>query len=162
MASDIPAPDCVVLSVGGGGLLAGVIEGLRRHAWSATRVVGVETEGAASLTAALRAGKPVALERVQTVARNLGAPRIADGAFELSRAWDVRARVVSDASALRACRRFLDDHRMLVEPACGAALAAVYEAAPELGDAASVVVVICGGAGITLDELQRLCTELPV
>jgi L-serine/L-threonine ammonia-lyase len=150
------APGCVVLSVGGGGLLAGVLDGLGRQDWPDTRVLGVETEGAASLTAALRAGSPVTLERIETVARNLGAPRLADGAFARLRDRDVRARVVSDASAVRACRRFLDDHRMLVEPACGAALAAVYEGIVDLAPDAPVVVVICGGAGITDEELHRL------
>jgi L-serine/L-threonine ammonia-lyase len=68
--------------------------------------------------------------------------------------------VVSDVSAVRACRRFLDDHRMLVEPACGAALAAVYEGIADLPPDAAVVVVVCGGAGITDVELHRHCELL--
>jgi L-serine/L-threonine ammonia-lyase len=156
LATELPAPGWLVLSVGGGGLLAGVIEGLGRHRWTSTRVLAVETEGAASMTAALRAGGPVTLARVDTVARGLTAPRVAAGAFERARAWDVRPHVVSDAAAVRACRRFLDDHRMLVEPACGAALAAVYEPAADLAGAGPIVVVVCGGAGITLDELAAL------
>jgi L-serine/L-threonine ammonia-lyase len=160
IADEIPAPGCIVLSVGGGGLLAGVLDGLSRQGWRGCRVLAAETEGAASLTAAFQAGNPVTLPRVNTVARNLGAPRVAQGAFERAQAWGVRARVVSDGAAVRACRRFLDDQRMLVEPACGAALATVYDGATDFADAASVVVIVCGGAAITYDELQRYCTQL--
>jgi L-serine/L-threonine ammonia-lyase len=40
--------DCVVASVGGGGLLAGIVEGLRRNGLGRVPVVAVETEGAAA------------------------------------------------------------------------------------------------------------------
>ena len=52
-------PDAVVLSVGGGGLLCGVAEGIRRNGWTTTQIIAVETEGAASFNAALAAGGPV-------------------------------------------------------------------------------------------------------
>lgn len=160
LADEIDPPGCVVVSVGGGGLLAGVLEGLRARGWTDTSVVAAETEGAASLAAAVAAGRVVTLDRLDTVARTLGAPRIAQGTFDRLRAWDVRSWVVSDGSAVSACRRFLDDHRMLVEPACGAALSAVYDRAPALAAASSVVVVVCGGAGITFGELHGYLDRL--
>lgn len=53
-------PDVVVVPVGGGGLLAGMLAWMRaRH--PDTRVVGVEPAGAASVSAALAAGRPVDL-----------------------------------------------------------------------------------------------------
>jgi L-serine/L-threonine ammonia-lyase len=54
-----------------------------------------------------------------------------------------------------ACLRFADDHRVTVEPACGAALAAVYTRAPALASARSIFVVVCGGAGATPADLLR-------
>jgi threonine dehydratase len=57
------APDLLVVPVGGGGLLAGVSAWLgERH--PATRVVGVEPAGAASMAAALQAGHPVRLAQI--------------------------------------------------------------------------------------------------
>ena len=56
--------------------------------------------------------------------------------------------------------KFADDHRFLVEPACGAALAAVCTtgliqgASPALADVKSVVVVVCGGNGVSLELLN--------
>jgi L-serine/L-threonine ammonia-lyase len=67
---------------------------------------------------------------------------------------------VSDAEAVNACRRFLNDHRVLVEPACGASLAYVYRQASELGDVGNVWVIVCGGVGITLEQLARCSAQL--
>ena len=61
---------------------------------------------------------------------------------------------MSDAQALAAARQFALDHRVLVEPAAGAALAAVYERLGPVAQASSVAVIVCGGAGIALrDEI---------
>ncbi|MDA3913308.1 pyridoxal-phosphate dependent enzyme [Oleiagrimonas sp.] len=51
-------PDAIVLSVGGGGLLCGVMEGLHRHGWGQVPVLAVETQGAASFNSAVKAGRP--------------------------------------------------------------------------------------------------------
>lgn len=50
--------------------------------------------------------------------------------------------------------RFLDDQRLLVEPACGAALAPVYEGPAALADFSWVLVVVCGGATMTAGQLR--------
>ena len=47
-------PGAVVASVGGGGLLCGVIMGLQRHGWDDVRVVAAETDGVSSLVAGAR------------------------------------------------------------------------------------------------------------
>ena len=69
--------------------------------------------------------------------------------------------MVSDADAISACRNFLHDHRMLVEPACGAALALAYSAKyrEELkreAEGKPVVVVVCGGSGVTAEILRDM------
>ncbi|MDZ3991388.1 pyridoxal-phosphate dependent enzyme [Pseudomonas sp. Teo4] len=146
-------PDAVVLSVGGGGLLSGVVEGLKRNGWNDVPVLAVETEGAASLNAAMQAGHSVELERIASVATSLGAKRVADQALQCVRSHPVHSLLVSDRDALLACERFLLDHRVLVEPACGAALALAY--APQaLAQYRNVLVVVCGGATATLEQIQ--------
>lgn len=57
LARSMPAPDAVVLSVGGGGLLCGVIEGLHRNGLGRVPVIAVETAGAASFNRSLLAGQ---------------------------------------------------------------------------------------------------------
>lgn len=148
-------PDAVVLSVGGGGLLAGVAQGLRQQGWADVPIVAVETEGAASLHAAMQAGVPVELPRIASVATSLGAKRVCDEALRVAQTQPVRSVLVHDLQALQACERFLDDHRLLVEPACGAALALAYGRAPELEGFAQVLVVVCGGATATIDQIRQ-------
>ena len=57
-------PDLVILSVGGGGLLCGVLQGLHQEGWSSVPVLAIETEGAASLNACVCAGRWVALDEI--------------------------------------------------------------------------------------------------
>lgn len=148
-------PEAVLLSVGGGGLLCGVAEGLQRNGWGEVPILAVETEGAASFRAALEAGQPVTLDAIRSVATSLGAKRVCDRALEWARRRPVRSVTVSDAGALAACEHFLADHRLLVEPACGASLAPVYEGAAELAPYGNLLVVVCGGATASLDQIRQ-------
>lgn len=146
--------DAVLLSVGGGGLLCGVAEGLRRHGLDDVPILAVETAGAASLRAAIDAGHTVELPRIDSVAVSLGAKRVCERAWQWTREREVRSLVLPDARALEACERFLDDHRILVEPACGASLAPAYQPGDALAGFRRVLVVVCGGATTTADQLR--------
>ena len=154
IAATAPKPDAILVSVGGGGLLSGVIEGLRRNDWHDVPVVAVETAGAASFAAALKAGGPVTLPAITSLATTLGARRVCNRALELAAVHPVESVVVSDRAAVDACLRFLDDHRILVEPACGASLAALDSDSPALARARRVLVIVCGGATADIGQLQ--------
>jgi len=148
-------PEAVVVSVGGGGLFCGVVQGLRRHGGSEVPVVAVETEGTRSLRAAREAGRPVPLDAITSVATSLGAKQVGEQTFALAREHPTESVVVSDDAAVAACVRFLDDHRQLVEPACGAALAVAYDDHEVLPEAGTVVLIACGGVGVTLEKLRQ-------
>ena len=143
--------DCIIASVGGGGLLAGVLEGLARHGRMDVAVVAAETEGADALSQAIGSGGPVTLPAITSIATSLGARRVADRAFELAAAHPVKPVVVTDRQAVEATLRFADTNRILVEPACGAALAAL--ATPTLAPYRNPVVIVCGGIGVSLARL---------
>jgi L-serine/L-threonine ammonia-lyase len=148
-------PDAVVLSVGGGGLLCGVIEGLHRNGWSDVPVIAVETEGADSLAQSIAAGERIELPRISSIATSLGARKVAEQAFKWTTEHPVQSVVVPDSAAVAACIRFMDDHRVVVEPACGASLAVAYGAAGGLARFRNVLVVVCGGATATVAQLQE-------
>lgn len=65
--------------------------------------------------------------------------------------------------SLKSCHfNSLDDHRQLVEPACGASLAAVYsgilkdlQTQGQLGEIKSALIVVCGGSAVSLDVLDK-------
>ena len=54
----------MILSVGGGGLLSGVLQGMHEVGWTDVPVVAMETKGADSFDAAVRAGELVTLDAI--------------------------------------------------------------------------------------------------
>ncbi len=155
VVADGARPDAVVLSVGGGGLMCGVHEGLRRNGLDDVPIYAAETQGMASFNAAQKAGKPVELSAVTGVATSLGARQVCQRAFEVSQERTVKSVLVSDEEAVDACLAFLDDHRMLVEPACGAALALLYGKKFDASKYDNVLAIICGGSTTTASSLQN-------
>jgi len=152
--ADGVTPDAVVLSVGGGSLLSGVAAGLKKHGLAHIPIYAVETQGTASLHASIVAKQHIELDQVSGIATTLAAKKVCQNAFEVSQALEVRSLVVSDQDTVDACLKFVDDHRILVEPACGATLSVLYDQAIQFKPADQVLVIVCGGAGITLETLQ--------
>ncbi|WP_241626372.1 serine/threonine dehydratase family protein [Rosenbergiella epipactidis] len=146
-------PDAVILSVGGGGLLAGIDEGLRRNQLDIP-IFAIETEGMASFNTALASGQPTTLPELTGVATSLGARQVCQRAYDLTKHREIISLTVNDNQAVQACLSFLDDHRTLVEPACGAALAALYESKIALNTMSNILVIICGGSTATSTSLQ--------
>ena len=153
-------PDMIVLSVGGGGLLSGVVQGLQDNQWQDIPILAVETRGADSLAICKLSGEHQRLTSISSIATSLGATQIADKAFQLLSEHPIYSHVVSDRQAVVGCLKFLDDHRVLVEPACGASLSAVYEGADVLKDKANILIVVCGGVGATVKQLNQWCQSL--
>ena len=156
-------PDAIVCSVGGGGLFCGLMQGLDdiQDGFSkGVKVMAVETEGADSLSASLKAGELVTLPGITSMATSLGCVRVAEKAFEYGQRDNVISLVLSDGEAALGCWRFADDERMLVEAACGVSLAVCYNGAlkrmlPDLTPESKVVIVVCGGCNITLEMLAE-------
>lgn len=122
--------DAIICNVGGGGLMCGIMQGVKKlkdSGYGSLKVVAVETEGGDSLNASVKAGELVTLPRITTIATSLGATRVAEQAF----AWvgraggDLISTVVSDKEAVDAMVKFLDHARILVESACSATIATV-------------------------------------
>ena len=148
-------PDGIVLSVGGGGLLCGIVEGLHRNNWNDVPIIAVETEGAASFAASVSAGKIVALEKIESVAASLGARQVTQKALDYTRSHTIIPYTVTDEAAVNACVHFLDDHSALVEPACGASLSVVYDNSLTIRAMKTVAVIVCGGIGISEEKLHK-------
>ncbi len=153
--------DSVIVAVGGGGLLSGVVAGLERNGLGQLPVLAVETRGADSLAQSVAVGKRVELPAISSIATSLGAKQVCENAFAVTRNHDIRCATVTDLQALEACERFLHDHRVLVEPACGAALATLYNeerSAPD--EFKRPLVVVCGGATATLEQIHQWRQQL--
>ncbi|CAN8073006.1 unnamed protein product [Agarophyton chilense] len=135
-------PEAVIVSVGGGGLFLGVAEGMREQGWDDVPIVTAETQGAESFAKMAEVGRVVSLSGISSIAKSLGALAVSEKCAQWIREGrNVVTRVVSDRQAVEACSLLAVKHRILVEPACGAAIAALKD----LPIKGNIVVVVCGG-----------------
>lgn len=158
-------PDAIVCSVGGGGLLNGIMQGLERYgAWqskNSTKVLAMETDGADALSRSVQQGELITLPGIMSIATTLGARRVSEQAFKYAMNKDrVTCATLTDKETVEACKRFADDERILVEPACAVSLAALYTGKlktflPDLRPTSRVVVVVCGGSGLSMEILNK-------
>ncbi|TCD23760.1 pyridoxal-phosphate dependent enzyme [Pseudomonas sp. IC_126] len=147
-------PDVIICSVGGGGLLAGVGEGLLRAGWGDVGILAVETEGAASYAAALKHGYPVEIPAIHSRATSLGARMVCKRSVELASELSIKSLVLSDSEAFQGSADLLDAHRLLTEPACGVSIASLSRVKDCFPQARRVVVIVCGGIGTSAEQLR--------
>ena len=154
---DLPDVDVVVVPVGGGGLIAGIATAIKALR-PATKVYAVEPEGAAGLTAALREGRVVRLERTQTIADGLAAPFTGDNALAHIRAAVDDVVLVTDDDIAQALPYILERMKLLVEPAGAAATAALLTKKIAVPPGARVVAIGSGG-NVDMSRLQEILTR---
>jgi L-serine/L-threonine ammonia-lyase len=141
-------PDRLIVSVGGGGLLCGIMDGLTRNHWSDVKITTVETLGSASFYESWKAKKIIELKEIKTIANTLGAKRITEKALSLAKDFQVTPLLVSDDEAVKATQLFYKETSKKVEPACGAALSIPYMHPESFDENERVLVIACGGANV--------------
>lgn len=147
--------DSIICSVGGGGLLNGLVQGIekrrqKKQTTSSTstplnpiHLLAIETAGTDSLAAAIAHKSLISLPKITSQATSLGAIRVSETTFQYAIApppgIQVHSAVLSDADAARGVLRLANDERLLVELACGVCVEAA------IGDAASAVSTAAAG-----------------
>jgi threonine dehydratase len=132
----------VVVPTGGGGFIAGIATAIKERRPD-VRVVGVQAEGAAAYAASLRAGHPVALETMSTMADGIAVGCPGEVPFHAIQKYVDDMVTVSEESLSRALLLTLERAKLLVEPAGAAAVAALLE--NPTGFETPAVVVLSGG-----------------
>ncbi|KAJ4370589.1 catabolic L-serine/threonine dehydratase [Neocucurbitaria cava] len=161
IAAQLPgsAPDVIICSVGGGGLINGICQAMDSLSMHTPTVLAMETAGAESLNAALAARELVTLDKITSQATSLGCARVTNATFKYAQRSTVRSVVLPDAEAAMGCWRLADDERIMVELACGINVALCYDGRLEkaLGRPVrpedKVVIVLCGGSNVTSSML---------
>jgi threonine dehydratase len=133
-------PERLLVSVGGGGLIAGIA------AWCAgrCRVDALEPELAPTLHAAFAAGVPVDVPVGGIAADSLGARRIGELAWPICRAHVAAAHLLDDAAIAAAQQRMWNELRLAVEPAAALPLAALWSGVIRPAPHERVLAVVCG------------------
>lgn len=137
------APDVLLVPVGGGGLLAGALTALAEDGVTTTRVIALEPEGAASLTAALDAGGPVVLDHVETFADGTAVRRIGDHTYPIIADANVELARVPEGAI---CVEMLDLYQVegiVAEPSGAMATTDITQRGIRPGDL--VVAILSGG-----------------
>lgn len=149
----LPSAACVLVPVGGGGLLAGVAAAVKQRLPSA-RVIGVEPAGAAKMSTSLRKGEPVTLDSTATIADGLMPVRPGDLTFAHARAFADDVVTVDDRQIAEATLWLHDRARLVAEPSGAATIAAIRAGLVDHidGDIAAVL----SGGNVTLERLVAL------
>ena len=144
LLDDAPAPDAVIVPVGGGGLLGGVASAIKAIA-PRTRVIAVELEAGPGLMPALAAGKPVPVPRPVTLADGMTPPFV--GALPLAIAREAVDDIVTvtEAEIIEAMLLLMTRAKLYVEASGAAATAALIAGKTGLPAGSRVVSIVSGG-----------------
>lgn len=144
LASQGKQLDSVIVPVGGGGLLAGVVSYVADMS-PATRVVGVEPSGAASLRAAAEAGGPVTLETIDPFVDGAAVKRVGEIPWSIFNTHrDMVSLYAADEGAV--CTEMLglyQNEGIIAEPAGALSVAGLSLA--DVRPGSTVVCIISGG-----------------
>jgi len=149
IAEDLPDVEAVLIPFGGGGLACGIAQAVRLQR-PGCRIIGVETETATPLRAALEAGAPVTVPRAPSFVDGMGSTRVLDAMWPLLERLIEEVVVVSIAEVEAAIRRLAADHHLIAEGAGAAAVAAAAKAGIERS------VAIVSGGNIDRAEFVRI------
>lgn len=142
-----PDIDTLLVAVGGGGLIGGLAGWYR----GAVKLVGVEPEGAPTLTMALEAGRPVDAPAEGLAADSLAPKRIGSLGFGLAQQFVAQTVLVSDAAIRQAQTALWQVLRVVAEPGGAAAMAALLSGAYRAEPGERVAVLLCGANTSAVD-----------
>lgn len=135
--------DVVIIPIGGGGLIAGMASYFKQI-WPKIKIYGVEPEGAPTIYNSLQAGRPLELEKTNTIADSLSPPWAMPYSFGLIQQYVDEVVLLSD-DAMRAGMHFLfTEMKLVAEPACAAATAGLLGPFAERCRGQRVGVIACG------------------
>ncbi len=144
LLEDVPNVDCVLIAIGGGGLIAGTALAIKSQ-HPHVRIIGVEPTGAPSMTKSLHEGELRQLDSVNTIADTLSLRAVSQMTLDLTQQYVDDVVLVDDASMIQAMEWLWLNTNQLVEPAGAAVIAAVLTGKVDVSAYQAPVAVICGG-----------------
>lgn len=154
IVDQLPDADVVVVPIGGGGLISGVAQAVKRGS-SRTRVVGVESSGAPGMRESVRAGRVVTLDTVDCVIDGLRVRRVGELTRQIVARWVDDIVTLPDADIFESVVWLMGRQKLVAEGAAAATVAALRGGLVKAAPGARVVCVLSGG-NLNLDQLADL------
>ena len=145
--------DYIFVPIGGGGLAAGIGTYFATYS-PKTKMIGVEPQGAPSMTEALKAGKPVVLDKIQRFVDGAAVKRIGDLPFELCKGTITDMLLVPEGKVSTTILQLYNEDAIVAEPAGALAIAALDFYAGQI-KGKKVVCVVSGGNN-DIDRMQEI------
>jgi threonine dehydratase len=150
---DVQGIDYVFVPVGGGGLGAGVGSYFKTFS-PATKIIGIEPEGAASMTAALDAGHPVVLDQIERFVDGAAVKRVGDLTFRICKEVLHEMHLVPEGKVCSTILQLYNEDAIVVEPAGALSIAALDHYAGLIKE--TTVVCVVSGSNNDIDRMQEI------
>lgn len=150
---DLPNVDYVFSPLGGGGLTAGMGAYFKTHS-PHTKIIGIEPEGAPSMTEALKAGHPVTVENIERFVDGAAVKRVGELTFNICKAVMDKMCLVNEGKVCTTILKLYNEDAIVVEPAGALSIAALDEFAEEIKG--KTIVCIISGSNNDIDRMQEI------
>lgn len=145
--------DFIFVPIGGGGLCAGVGQYFKTYSPN-TKIVGVEPQGAPSMKEALKAGKPVVLDKIQRFVDGASVKKVGDLTFELSKDLISEMLLVPEGKVSSTILQLYNEDAIVAEPAGALSIASLEQYADKIKG--KRVVCIVSGGNNDIDRMQEI------
>lgn len=145
--------DYLLVPVGGGGLAAGVGSYFKTYS-PATRMVGVEPSGAPSMTEALKAGKPVKLDKIQRFVDGASVQKVGELTFAICQEILTEMILVPEGKVSSTILRLYNEDAIVAEPAGALTIGALEQMGERLRG--KKIVCILSGGNNDIDRMQEI------
>jgi threonine dehydratase len=145
--------DFIFLPVGGGGLSAGVGAYFKTEA-PQTKVIGVEPEGAPSMLTAIKAGRPVQLDQIDSFVDGAAVKRVGDTTFKICKQVIDDMHLVPEGKICSTILKLYNEEAIVVEPAGAISVAALDDYADQIKG--KKIVCIVSGSNNDIERMQEI------
>jgi threonine dehydratase len=149
---ELPSVDYLFIPVGGGGLIAGMSHYFKTYS-PTTKIIGVEPVGAPSMKEAIRAGKPVVLDKIQRFVDGASVKKVGELTFDLSKDM-ADMLLVPEGKVSSAILQLYNEDAIVAEPAGVLSIAALDQYADQI-KGRKVVCIVSGGNN-DIDRMQEI------
>jgi threonine dehydratase len=153
ISDELSGIDLIFIPIGGGGLCAGVGSYFQTYS-PKTKIIGVEPSGAPSMTEALKAGRPVKLEKIQRFVDGASVQKVGDITFPICKDIIADMLLVPEGKVSSTILQLYNEDAIVAEPAGALSIAALDQYADEIKG--KKVVCILSGGNNDIDRMQEI------